>query len=55
MEILLSKLDFSHVELSNSGNLVLSVNDSRGLALSLGEDDINEIFRRRNNRDPFEV
>lgn len=44
MVVLLSELDFSHVEMPNAVNLVMLMNHSRSLALSLGQRQVNEVL-----------
>ena len=55
VKVLLSELDFSGVELPDSGDLVVFVDHSRGLALSLGQDDVYEVLGRRYDSDLLEV
>ena len=51
----LSEFDLSHVEGTNSADLEMSVNNGRSLALSLGQDDVGEVRRRRHDRNLLEV
>ena len=55
MPTLLSIFHFPHVKLSNSRDGVASVDDRRCLSLRFGEDDVDEIFRRGDRGDLFEV
>ncbi len=52
---LVGKLNFSHVEGSDSGNGITRVHNCRSLSLSLGEQDVDEFFRRRDRTDLFEI
>lgn len=55
MEILLREFDLSHVEATNSANLVVLVHLSRRFPLSLGEDHIDKFLVGRNDRNTLEV
>ena len=55
MPTLLRVFHFPHVKLSNSRDGVASVDDRRCLSLRFGEDDVDEIFRRGDRGDLFEV
>ena len=39
----LGKLNFSHVERSDTGDLVVGMDDSRGLSLDLGEHNVYKV------------
>ena len=55
MERLLCELDFSGVELANSGYLEVLADDRRRLALRAREDNVDEILGGGNHRDLLEV
>ena len=55
MPTLLRVFHFPHVKLANSRDGVASVDDRGCLSLRFGEDDVDEIFRRRDRGDLFEV
>ena len=55
MPTLLSIFHFPHVKLANSRDGVASVDDRGCLSLRFGEDDVDEILRRRDRGDLFEV
>ena len=44
-----------HVELSDSRNLIVSMNHCRGFALGTGQHDIDEVFSRENRRKLLEI
>ena len=45
MEVLLSKLDFSHIKLSDASYFVLFVDNCGSLPLGLGQDNVNEVLK----------
>ena len=55
MPTLLSIFHFPHIKLSNSRDGVASVDDRGRLSLRFGEDDVDEILRRGDRGDLFEV
>lgn len=55
MVILLSKFDFSHVKMSNAMNLVMFMNNSRSLSLSLRQCQVNKVLGGRHHRNFLEV
>lgn len=55
MKSRLGELDLAHVEGPDSGDLVGGMNHSRGFALRLGKDDVNEVLGRHHSGDLFEV
>ncbi len=55
MVVLLSKLDFSHIELSDSADFVLGMHNGWSLSLGFREDEIDKILSGRNCRDGFKV
>lgn len=55
MVILLSKFDFSHVKMSNAMNLVMFMNNSWSLSLSLRQCQVNKVLGGRHHRNFLEV
>lgn len=55
MDILTAELDLSHVEGSDSGNVVAWVDDSGGLSLSFGKDDVDKVSGGGDDLDLLEV
>lgn len=52
---ILRELDFTHVKSSNSGNLEVLVDNSRGLSLRLGKNNVQEVAGGRDRRDGLEA
>ena len=55
VEILLRELDLPQVKTPDPGNLIVTVDDGRSLALRLGQDDVDEVLHRRDHRDLLEI
>lgn len=49
VEVLLRELDLAHVEAADAGDGISLVHDSRGLALGLAQDDVDEVLRLRHH------
>lgn len=55
MDILTAELDLSHVERSDSGDVVAGMDDSGGLSLSFGKDDVDKVSGGGDDLDLLEV
>ena len=55
MDILTAELDLSHVERSDSGDVVAGMDDSGGLSLGFGKDDVDKVSSGGDDLDLLEV
>lgn len=55
MKVLLGEFDLSHIEVSDSADLVASMNNCGCLPLSLRQDYIGKILTRRDNSNLLEI
>lgn len=47
MVVLLSELNFAHVEVANAMNLIMFVNHGRRFALGFGQRQVNEVLKEK--------